>query len=124
MKKRKANFGHPSDNIEEIMEYAENEIRNARTLLSRRQGAEMLYLALASSLERIAGETVISAGGQRAILQRLGQYNKKMPKLFAELKAELHGGCFHQARCKPEKMIEAVIRTKTFVRLLPSKLPR
>lgn len=95
MKKRKMNLGHPTDNIEEILEYAENEIRNARTLLARRQGAEMLYLALASSLERLAGEEVKSAGGQRAILQRLSKYNRKMPKAFMEMKAELHDGCFH-----------------------------
>jgi hypothetical protein len=124
MKKRKPNFGNPTDDIEAILEYAENEIRSARTLLSRRQGAEMLYLALASSLERAAGETVTSAGGQRALLQRLAKYNRKMPKAFTEMKAELHGGCFHQARCKPERMVETVINAKAFVRYLPPKLPR
>jgi len=123
MRKRKIYLGHPDDDLSAIIKTADADLQKPYAPLALRRGAETLYLALASSLERLAGRAIRSAGEQRAVLARLGRYNRKLPRVFSELKTRLHGECFHQARCSVKTLLEAKGSVETFIRTLPRKLP-
>ncbi len=123
MKKRKSNLGNPTDDLDAIIQVADEDIQKPQSPLALRRGAETLYLALASSLEKLAGREIKSAHEQRAVLARLGRYNKKLPRIFTDLKTRLHGECFHEARCSVKTLLEAKGSVETFIRALPPKLP-
>lgn len=123
MKRRKIHLGHPDDDLNKIIQVADEDIQKPHSPIALRRGAETLYLALASSLEKLAGKAIRSAGEQRAVLARLGRYNRKLPRVFSELKTRLHSDCFHQARCSIKTLLEAKGSVETFIRTLPPRLP-
>lgn len=123
MKQHKIRLGHPDDDLNAIIQIADEDIQKRHSPLALRRGAETLSLALASSLEKLAGRSIKSAGEQRAVLARLGRYNRKLPRVFSELKARLHGECFHQARCSIKTLLEAKGSVETFIKTLPPRLP-
>lgn len=117
-------LGHPDDDVEGILDFAEREIRGARSSMDLRKGAVMAFLGLASGLERSAGCALMPQTVRCHALARLGAADPSLASTYRRLQHELQRECFHQGRCSRADLAKAAATARKLVASLPARLPR